>query len=107
FGPGGPPWQPGPKPPGGSGRRVVLAVTALVAVAALALGAVLVVGDRSDSGPGKERSPGGPGAASPSFRLPSELPSWLPSGLPSGFPSQLPTSLPGLPTALPTDILGL
>lgn len=89
----------------------MLAVTALVAVAALALGAVLVVGDRSDSAPGKERSPDGPGAASPSIRLPSELPSglpsWLPSGLPSGFPSQLPTNLPGLPSALPTDILGL
>ncbi|MEV5241713.1 hypothetical protein AB0K89_21790 [Streptomyces cinnamoneus] len=85
-------------------------MTGLVAVTVLVLGAVLLLGDRGESKPGQEGSPSGPGASSPSLRLPSDLPSRLPSSLPSGFPTELPTrmpSLPGLPTAFPTDILGL
>ncbi|GAA0365009.1 hypothetical protein [Streptomyces blastmyceticus] len=110
FGPGQPPWNPEPPSGGGSGRRTAIAVTVLMAVAAVALGAVLIIADKGKKGdePGKGTSPSD---SSPSFTVPSGLPSELPThfpsrlptSLPSGWPSGLPTGLPsGLPTSLPS-----
>ncbi|MEU5418013.1 hypothetical protein [Streptomyces sp. NPDC020667] len=78
-------------------------MTVLVAIAAVALGAVLIIGDKGkkDDGPGNGPSAG----PSPSFSLPSGLPSELPTRLPSRLPTSLPSGWPsGLPTSLPSGL---
>ncbi|MEV6774897.1 hypothetical protein [Streptomyces syringium] len=80
-----------------------------MAVAAVALGAVLVVGDGDDEKPGERTPSGSPsGGPSPSFSLPTSLPSGLPSALPSGFPTALPSGMPtSLPSGFPSGLLGV
>lgn len=86
------------------------AVAALLGVAVLAVGVVVLIGGKDSSGkPGHGAEPTGTtGTASSPFPLPTGLPSGLPSELPSGLPSGFPSTLPStLPSGLPTDIFGL